>query len=334
MTLRTILSIPVAVAVVVAAATPTLAGLSADQQAHQGMSHPAAASSDVPPELQKQLDALRDATRRFRDHTVAVAEGYTLFGGDGPLMGEHWVRRDLVDRPFDIASPSTLQYLEVNGERVLTGVAYTVYRAPDEPLPGGFSGEADEWHVHNLISISMAATEGRPLLRWLTNRRIENGRTQWTRERPELTMVHAWAWLDNPDGVFAQDHRAIPYLRASLSPAWALGASVDAAYGVALLGPDACGQEVKKTNFLAGATWRQRRDLTRACESAQSSVRAAAAALPVDSAQQDHAGHTLNAAAEHAWKGYLDRRGQILTPEQTARLAVGIEHPDHHGGGS
>ena len=26
------------------------------------------------------------------------------------------------------------------------------------------------------------------------------GRTQWEKERPELTMVHAWVWMDNPAG--------------------------------------------------------------------------------------------------------------------------------------
>ena len=168
------------------------------------------------PELLEQLDAVRAATKRFRDHQVAVEEGYELVARDGPLMGEHWFRRDLVDKPFDISAPSTLQYLEVGDEYVLTGVAYTVYRAPDDPLPEGFAGDYDVWHVHDMVKISMTATKGRPLLRWLTERRIASGRTQWEKERPELTMVHAWVWMDNPDGVFAQDHRLIPYVRLGL----------------------------------------------------------------------------------------------------------------------
>lgn len=66
----------------------------------------------------------------------------------------------------------------------------------------------------------MTVTEGRPLLRWLTERRIARGRTQWDAERPELTMVHARVWLDNPDGVFAQDDRVIPYVRVGLPAEW------------------------------------------------------------------------------------------------------------------
>ena len=60
-------------------------------------------------------------------------------------------------------------------------------------------------------------------------------------------MVHAWTWLDNPDGVFAQEHRLIPYVRLGLPEGWGTGASAAAAYGVTLLGDEACGLEVRKT---------------------------------------------------------------------------------------
>lgn len=341
MTLRALSLMPLVAGIVLTLGGPGVATQVADHQSHQGMGHPAASPADPSAELRAQLDAVRAATQRFRDHAVAVAEGYTHVGGDGPLMGEHWVRKGLTDKPFDISAPSTLQYLEVDGARVLTGVAYTVYRAPGEPLPEGFAGDTDQWHVHDLMKISMTATEGRPLLRWMTNRRIARGRTQWDEERPELTMVHAWAWLDNPDGVFAQDHRAIPYVRAGLPQTWATDASSDAAYGVALLGKNACDQEVRKTNFLAGATWRQRRDLTRACEAAEARVRAARRELPSDLDRAGHetpgaraeAGRALNDAAQAAWRSYLARRAELLTEEQTARLEVMIEHPAGHGGG-
>lgn len=323
-------------------AVPGGAAQGTSQQAHPAMHH-AALSAAHPPALVAQLDEVRRATERFRDHAIAVAEGYVHVGGDGPLMGEHWVRPDLTDRPFDITEPSTLQYFDVNGTRVLTGVAYTVYRSPDQPLPEGFVGEADEWHVHNLLTTSMAVTEERPLVRWITNRRIEKGRTQWSRDRPELTMVHAWVWLENPDGVFAQDHRAIPYLRAGLPLTLAEDASAEAAYGVALLDENACDEEVRRTNFLAAASWRQRRDLTRACEAAATLVRSARASALRDedpggddtATARIHAGAGLNAAARTAWLGYVARRTEILTAEQAARLDVMIEHPDsHRAGGS
>lgn len=303
-------------------------GAQQDHQAHRhGASH--ADPAEYPPELIEQLEAVRAATERLRDHDVAVAEGYELVGGDGPLMGEHWVRRDLVDRPFDIASPSTLQYLRIGGDHVLTGVAYTVYRAPGEPLPEGFAGDADAWHLHDMQKIAMTATEGRPLLRWITERRIAGGRTRWDPERPELTMVHAWAWLDNPDGVFAQEHRLIPYVRLGLPEAWGIDAGIDAANGVALLGDGACALEVRKVGFMAGVSRAQRRELSAACDAAAASVRAALDGVDASDATQA-GGRRLSDAAQQAWQSYLARRAEVLSEEQLARLAAAIEHPGGH----
>lgn len=293
----------------------------------------AAGGPQYPPGLADQLDAVRAATERFRDHRVAVEEGYRLIAGDGPLMGEHWVRYDLVHEPFDITRPSTLQYLRIGDDYLLTGVAYTVYRAPDDPLPEGFVGDQDQWHVHDMLKIAMTATEDRPLLRWITERRIANGRTQWDPEEPQLTMVHAWVWEENPDGVFAQDHRLIPYPRAGLPRDWGIDASVDAAYGIALLSDDACDQEVRRSAFLTAASRRQRRELAAACYVAQGFVRSARNGLEpeVESASAGEVAQ-LNALAERAWQGYLRRRGEILTAEQVERLAVAIEHPGgQHG---
>jgi hypothetical protein len=341
MSQRALLTTFFAVGLALGASAPGVAQRSADRPAHEAamqashvhQAHQHGTSpvdpATYPPELVEQLEAVRAATERFSDHDVAVAEGYELVGGDGPLMGEHWVRRELVDRPFDIASPSTLQYLKVDGEYVLTGVAYTVYRAPDEPLPEGFAGDADAWHLHDMYQIAMTATEGRPLLRWITERRIAGGRTQWDAERPELTMVHAWTWLDNPDGVFAQEHRLIPYVRIGLPESWGIEAPVDAASGVALLGDGACALEVRKVGFMAGASFAQRRELGAACAAATVGVRAALDGADTSDVSQAGGGE-VNEAAEKAWRSYLARRAEVLTEEQIARLAAAIEHPGGH----
>ena len=320
---HTMLSTMVAGGLLLAGAMTEGSQQAGDHQAHQVAGHASVDPVQYSPELFAQLEAVRAATERFRDHDVALAEGYELVGGDGPLMGEHWVRRDMTDRPFDMYKPSTLQYLKIEDEYVLTGVAYTVYRGTDEPLPDGFAGDADVWHLHDMMKISMTATEDRPLLRWITERRIAHGRTRWDQERPELTMVHAWTWLNNPDGVFAQEHRLIPYVRLGLPEAWGTGASADAAYGVALLGDEACGLEVRKTNFIAGTGWRQRRALTIACSDAEAAVYDALSDVdPSD--ETEAAGEALNAVAQEAWQGYVERRAEILTAEQLARLAVDL----------
>lgn len=184
--------------------------------------------------LERQLEQVREATARYRDHAAAVADGFKLFGGESSLMGEHWYHPDRVKQPLDLERPSTLQYATIDGRRVLVGVAYTVYRGPDDPMPDGFAGDADAWHVHDLAKIGHAMTEDRPFLRFIVNRGIERGRIGAGDGRTHLTMVHAWPWLENPDGPFAQQHRALPYLRAGLPARYAETGDAAAAWGISL----------------------------------------------------------------------------------------------------
>jgi len=284
------------------------------QHAHgHGADVPAPAASDAAPAaLRAEVEAVRAATERYRDHANAVRDGYKRFGVEGPVMGEHWYREDLVRRPLDLSRPSTLQYATLGGRRVLVGVAYTVYRRPDQAVPEGFAGAADHWHTHDVAKMARAFVADRPLLRWVVNRRIERGKLGAGDGKTLLTMVHAWVWLDNPDGLFAQQHRALPYLRAGLPAAWAQGTGVDAAQGVALLAPGACPPEVSRTDRMARLDRRQERELTAACEGASAAVRSALS--------RDRSAATVNAAAAEAWTGFQAAQARILTREQVARL--------------
>jgi hypothetical protein len=270
------------------------------------------------PQLEQQIEALRAATAKYRDIAVARAEGFVRFGKvEGPLMGEHWYRKDLVDRPLDLTRPSTLQYAVIAGERVLIGVAYTLYQHPDEPLPDGFAGSSDHWHVHDITKIARAAAEERPVLRWLVDRRIRTGRIGVGAGRTHLVMVHAWPWLDNPAGMFAGEHRVLPYLRAGLPASFADGADVDAAWGTALLQDQGCAADVQRIDFLARLSRTQKGALERACSDAAASVRAAPRA----------AAKEFNAAAGAAWRSYAKVKDATLTAEQRARIASVVEHP-------
>ena len=265
------------------------------------------------PALHAQVEAVRAATARYRDLEAARRDGYRPFGDDeGPLMGRHWYRRDLVGEPFDLRRPSTLQYATIGGQAVLVGVAYTVYRRPGEPEPAGFAGESDRWHTHDVVRLARAAVRDRPLARLIVDRRIERGKVGPGDGRTLLTMVHAWVWLDNPDGVFAEKHRALPYLRAGLPAEWAAGASEAAAEGVALLAPGACESEVRRTDRLARLEGGQERELRAACDRRAATVR---------SALDGRSAERLNAAAEEEWRGYLVDRARILNSEQRERMA-------------
>ncbi len=283
----------------------------AAQHEHGAMHHADAATSPRDSaELRAQIEAVRAATARYRDHANAVRDGYKRFGQEGPLMGEHWYRPDLVRQPLDLRHPSTLQYADVGGRKVLVGVAYTVYRRPGEPVPEGFAGASDHWHTHDVVRLAQAATAERPFVRWLVQRRIDQGKVGPGGGRTLLTMVHAWIWLDNPEGMFAQEHLALPYLRAGLPVAWASGAA--AAQGVQLIVPGACRAEVGRTDKLARIDGGQERLLTAACEQEAAQVRAAL--------NRRREAATVNAAAERAWTGYEAARARILHADQLARM--------------
>jgi hypothetical protein len=296
--------------------------------AHQH-THDASDESRAPavtsPELLRQLDEVRRATERYRDHERARQDGYELFGTEGPLMGEHWYRPDLVHEPLALDRPSTLQYAVIDGERRLVGVAYTTYRRPTDPMPEGFAGSDDHWHVHDVVKLARAISEGRPVLRWLTENRITRGKMGGGDGRTQLTMLHAWIWLDNPDGMFANDHPVLPYLRAGLPAPWAAKDRLDAARGVALAADGSCTADTRRTNALAQFDRTQRETLTKACEAAARDVRAS-----LD--RRDRTADTVNAAAELAWRMLESSRNDLLTTDQKRRLASVVEHDPSHSG--
>jgi hypothetical protein len=299
-------------ALAAALALPARAAAQHEHMAMHGTPAGAATSPRDSAELRAQVEAVRAATARYRDHANAVRDGYRLFGHESPLMGEHWYRRDLVGLPLDLRHPSTLQYANVGGQKVLVGVAYTVYRRPGDPVPEGFAGAGDRWHTHDIVHLAEAATEDRPFVRWLVERRIQRGKLGPGGGRTLLTMVHAWIWSDNPDGLFAMQDRALPYLRAGLPAEWAKSGDENAAQGVALLAPGACGDEVGRTDKLAGIDRQQERRLTSACEQEAAQLRAALG--------RRRAAAAVNAAAARAWSGYEAARARILSAGQLARM--------------
>ncbi|MDR7416012.1 MAG: hypothetical protein QN193_09020 [Armatimonadota bacterium] len=268
--------------------------------------------------LDGQLEQVRHHTARYRDHRTAVLDGFRRFGDEAPLVGEHWYHPDRARRPLDLEHPSTLLYARIRGRMELVGVAFTVYRRPGEPMPEGFAGNLDRWHVHDVEKIARALAEGRPLLQRLVDERIRTGRLGGGEGRTLLTMTHAWVWLPNPDGAFAHYNRVLPYLKAGLPASDAQGGTLDAAWGIALL-TNACPHDLRVLRVAARADTEQLRVLREACAAARARVR---------TALQAQAGpEALNAAAERAWRGYVAARDRILTEEQKARVRVWVE-PD------
>jgi hypothetical protein len=150
------------------------------------------------------VEAARDATRRYHDRAAAIADGFRLLGPDFPAMGEHWVQPGrMVEGRLDVTRPQALSYAIIDGRAVLTGVIYAKPLMPGEALPA-FPGPAFPWHDH-----AGAIDEESVLLHHVPTSGDEAGGVR-------LTMLHAWVWVANPDGVFAADNWALPFIRLGL----------------------------------------------------------------------------------------------------------------------
>lgn len=142
----------------------------------------------VPQPIHSPRDGLiavvREATRRFRDVSVAKAEGYQLHfgcvsGPDGGAMGLHLVNAALVnDGVLDPARPELLLYEPApNGRMRLTGADFLVI--------------AETWDANNA---------GPPVLMGQLLHLFESP----NRFRlPAFYTLHVWAWKQNPHGNFS-----------------------------------------------------------------------------------------------------------------------------------
>ncbi|HLT91505.1 MAG TPA: hypothetical protein VKZ85_11215 [Woeseiaceae bacterium] len=133
------------------------------------------------------VEVVREATRRFRDVTVAEAEGYQLLfgcvsGPDEGAMGLHYVNMALVgDGILDPARPEIVIYEpRPNGGRRLIGADFLVL--------------SEAWHVSNTAPPELM---GQLLHLFTSPNRFG---------LPDFYTLHVWAWKDNPSGTFVNWH--------------------------------------------------------------------------------------------------------------------------------
>lgn len=264
-----------------------------------------------------QIAVVHQAVEKYRDIDAAREDGWRFRGAVAPLMGEHWSREDqpipVAGEPIDFSKPANLMYSEIGGEMQLIGVAFLVRLGDFDPLPEGFAGPEDVWHVHNLDQIMGAVRDTRPLVGWFGRRWINNSFAPDGRRR--LAMVHVWLDGRSADGPFADRDRSLAYRRLGLpNGSWA-GQSLDAAHGVALAHPEGCDEELNGKLWLSGANWVKRGQARRACRAAASAIRASVAQTPDE----------VMATAEAAWRDFQLQLGGILSVDEQRRIASLIE---------
>jgi hypothetical protein len=121
------------------------------------------------------VDQVRAANNRFKDVSVALAEGYAPIpcasGIDGGAMGVHYVNAEyLKDEVPDIKRPQAVMYEPLpNGKMALVAVEYIAFKGPAS-LQGqlfNFTGSPNRYGLGPFYEL------------------------------------HVWAWKANPRGVFA-----------------------------------------------------------------------------------------------------------------------------------
>lgn len=192
-----------------AARRAVLIGLCLASGSLSAQMHTAAVRQGADAEAQAFVESAREATARFQARDAAIAAGYRLLGPDFPGMGEHWIHLGLmVGGRFDAAHPQVLCYAEIDGRPTLVGLAYALPLEPGETppdFPRGAHG-AQAWHHHS----GSVAEESVPFPEHMSGAGGSAG--------VRLAMMHAWVWLPNPDGTFAADNWALPFVRAGLAP--------------------------------------------------------------------------------------------------------------------
>jgi hypothetical protein len=292
------------------------------QAPHRHQSPPA----QMPPETKRQWDLLTRSVQRYRDFSVAEREGWKRFGGDSPMMGEHWYLPDAPDPkpgdPLDFTRPSNLQYAIIGGQRVLVGVSFVVRIGSNDPLPEGFAGDADHWHVHDAEKAIAAATEERPVLRWLANGWIDSEFHSKGDFRGRLAMVHAWVTVPSPEGPFSMHNRAIPYLRTGLPWSYAQRSDEAAANGVNLAAADGCKETLDGQLWIADAGWRQSYRLHQRCEALAERMRA--------TIRNRADAEEINRVGRLLWNELETFKRATLSERQLARIASITEHDPMH----
>ncbi|MES2523400.1 MAG: hypothetical protein V4617_11925 [Gemmatimonadota bacterium] len=144
----------------------------------------------------------RRATERFKDIGIAVEESYLKVGPDFPAMGEHWVNAERIMRAeFDPARPAILTYATIDGKHTLTGAVYALALRPGEKPPA--IPDRAQWHDH-------VGTIDEESLLFGHDRQTGS-------DDLRLVVMHAWLWVENPDGMFATDNWTLPLARLGIT---------------------------------------------------------------------------------------------------------------------
>ena len=134
-----------------------------------------------------------------------------------PFQGQHWLSvpriagMAIANTPVDIDEPTFMMYLPLNGKLTPVGVAYTKRIGGRVAPPTEFGGMPAMWHTH--MFCRNVPGEGQVLAEGLEDCTDRGGRPTPN----QIAMIHTWT-IPNPDGPFAHDNPALPFIAVGLKP--------------------------------------------------------------------------------------------------------------------
>jgi len=167
-----------------------------DHNTHED-EYPAALSYADLKKTADELEHVRQITAKYRDVSVARADGYIELGAEIKGMGIHFVR-DMEPKAFDLERPPMLVYEKNADGYNLAGVVYLMKASegPDgQPANNPFPKPLAIWHHHAHVCQLSATDHVTKLSEEECKRRGGHFNDSW--------MIHAWIWKDSPVGVFS-----------------------------------------------------------------------------------------------------------------------------------
>jgi len=150
---------------------------------HGAASRPQVLTAEQKAKAGALINAVREATERYKDSADAEGQGYGLqfgcvSGSDYGAMGLHFVKFPLVlDGEIDVNNPEIILYEALpSGKLRITGADYLVL--------------ADQWHAKH--------AEQPQLMGQLFHFFESPNRFGL----PPFYTLHVWAWKENPNGAF------------------------------------------------------------------------------------------------------------------------------------
>jgi hypothetical protein len=234
-----------------------------------------------------------------------------------PFQGQHWISlgRFANNQPVSLERPTFMMYLPVNDSLVPIGVAYSRRVARDSAAAPELAGKPVEWHDH--IFCRAIPGEGQVLADGVEDCKVRGG----TPAPNRINMVHVWT-VPNPDGPYAHDNPALPFMATGLTPP-PHATRDDRLLGVAL------GESYGAKLFVAHRIERDAK--TAGKEQSLVTRRAALAGLVPQLRAAQRSGNTAKFASVRkqlmdAWNALANEyRALAATPEMKARFDVELE---------